>query len=53
MSLAAIRSEPMPPEPVRWTLPRRAVSKTVNAIVTAPLYERGRGRGGHGGSVLR
>ncbi len=42
MSLAAIRSEPMPPEPMRWTLPEARSLEAVNAIVTAPLYERGR-----------
>ena len=39
--LAAIRSESMPPEPVRWILPQARTLDAVNAIVTAPLYERG------------
>ncbi len=40
MSVAAIRSEPIPPEAVRWTLPEARSLGAVNAIVTAPLYER-------------
>ena len=32
---------PMPPEPARWTLPQARSLEAVNAIVTAPLYERG------------
>jgi molybdopterin-containing oxidoreductase family membrane subunit len=41
MSIAAIRSETMPPEAERWTLPHARNLDAVNALVTAPLYERG------------
>ncbi|MFZ0609431.1 MAG: NrfD/PsrC family molybdoenzyme membrane anchor subunit [Xanthobacteraceae bacterium] len=40
MSIAAIRTEPMPPEAVRWTLPHARSLDAVNDLVTAPLYER-------------
>jgi Ni/Fe-hydrogenase subunit HybB-like protein len=40
MSVAAIRTEPTPPEAVRWTLPGARSLEAVNELVTAPLYER-------------
>lgn len=40
MTLAAIRTEPMPPEAERWTLPQARSLEAVNELVTAPLYER-------------
>ncbi len=40
MSIAAIRTEPTPPEAVRWTLPGARSLEAVNELVTAPLYER-------------
>jgi molybdopterin-containing oxidoreductase family membrane subunit len=41
MTLAAVRNEPLPPAAERWTLPDARSLDAVNALVTAPLYERG------------
>ena len=39
MTVAVIRSEPTPPEPVRWTLPDARNLERVNELVAAPLLE--------------
>jgi molybdopterin-containing oxidoreductase family membrane subunit len=41
MTVAAIRQEDTPPEATRWTLPNTRNLETVNALVAAPLLERG------------
>ena len=40
MTVAAIRYEETPHEPVRWTLPPARNLKSVNSLVSAPLLER-------------
>ena len=40
MTVAAIRYEETPPEPVRWTLPPARNLESVNSLVSAPLLER-------------
>ena len=39
VTVAVIRSEPTPPEPVRWTLPDARNLERVNELVAAPLLE--------------